>query len=355
MKKTTGVLAAGLIVAAIGCGKKNEKKAPEAEPKVTVPETKVPEAPPEPVKATPEQIAKRVQECFGFFTSRNNDGFKTCFTADATLEIVGGESGKGTEEILKIAGAFQAGFSDLNVGNQITLINGTKVATADLLTGTHDGELMGMAATNKKIGMINGHVFEMDDINVAAKSERIYMDMATMMGQLGMSPAPHRAAMDKGADAPLIVIATGSETETANVESFKKALEALSAGDIAGHLAMIDDNVVFHDQSMPKDISGKKELEAMMKIWMKGFSEMKITPTNIWAAGDYVVVESVWSAKNTGALPEMGIKKATGKEINAHGMDIGRVENGKLVEMWTFMNGMEMATQLGLVPPPETK
>ena len=46
------------------------------------------------------------------------------------------------------------------------------------------------------------------------------------------------------------------------------------------------------------------------------------------------------------------IVPATKKPINYHALDIMQVKDGKLVHGWTYANGFEFATQLGLAPKP---
>lgn len=355
MKTTTGVLAAALLAAAAGCGKKAENNAPVADPKIVAPENKPAEKPPEPTALTAGEVGKRVSDCFALFNDRNMDGFKGCLAADITHDIVGMSKVTGLDEALRQIGEFHTAFSDIRLSNQLTLVNGTNVVTVDLLTGTNDGELMGAPATNKKMGMLVAHSLEVDPIEGVAKTQRVYMDAGTLMGQLGMSPAPHRALLETGADSPTLITAADSDVEKANIEATQKAFAAMNGRDMASYVSMIDDKVVFHDQAMPSDVRGKAAMEKMLKMWMTAFPDAKIETTTIWAAGDYVVTEAVWTGKNTGKMPEMGIKKPTNRDINFRVLDVMRIADGKLAESWSFMNGAEMATQLGLMPPPASE
>jgi hypothetical protein len=48
----------------------------------------------------------------------------------------------------------------------------------------------------------------------------------------------------------------------------------------------------------------------------------------------------------------MGISKKTGKSFKINAIEIAHWEGGKVKEIWPFINGMQMAEQLGLLPPP---
>ena len=57
--------------------------------------------------------------------------------------------------------------------------------------GTHKGDLMGIAPTGRQVSIPVCAVYELRDGKIYA--EREYMDMLTMMQQLGVAPAPATA------------------------------------------------------------------------------------------------------------------------------------------------------------------
>jgi predicted ester cyclase len=68
----------------------------------------------------------------------------------------------------------------------------------------------------------------------------------------------------------------------------------------------------------------------------------------MWGAGDYVVTEGTFGGTNKGAMPAMGIKKATGKSVKVRFVEITRIEAGKIKEDWLVFDSLAFATQLGL-------
>lgn len=66
--------------------------------------------------------------------------------------------------------------------------DGNFVTTEFVATGTHKGDLMGIAPTNKKVSMPGCAVIELRDGKV--HRERGYMDMMHMMTQLGVAKMP---------------------------------------------------------------------------------------------------------------------------------------------------------------------
>jgi predicted ester cyclase len=77
------------------------------------------------------------------------------------------------------------------------------------------------------------------------------------------------------------------------------------------------------------------------------FLDPGVTVEDQIVAGDKVVER--WSTVGTHEGEFMGIP-ATGNKVTVTGIDISRLEDGKVVEHWTEMDVMGMMQQLGAVP-----
>jgi steroid delta-isomerase-like uncharacterized protein len=174
-----------------------------------------------------------------------------------------------------------------------------------------------------------------------------------MWGQLGLSPKeapPVRPAMEKGMDgAPVIIVAADDAKEKANLETIKKANEAFMSKKPADSMAFYADDAVESDQASGADTKGKKEIEKGMTMFTKAFPDLKIEVKGQWAAGDYVIVEGVFSGTNNGPMGKM---PKTGKPVTGQYAEIFKLKDGKITELWRFRNGLAMAMQLGLVKMP---
>jgi predicted ester cyclase len=350
-----------------GCGQQEPAAAPLAAPPpaaqtqpaaaAPVPGDTAKEAP-KPTELTPEQVAKLYQDCWSSLNAKDFGKFKECFSDTSTTETVdqGMPALVGKEEIVERGvKQFAAAFPDLVGEAQLTLVNGTRVVSAVLVRGTNKAPMMGpsgeIPATNKRIGYVFGHVAETQYGKVMR--EQHYTDMHTFLGQLGLAPGPVRKAQEQGAADKPLVIATGSEVEKANLEVFKKYSEALDKHDAPALSAVLADDFVYSDQAAPADLTGKKEAERGLKEMWKGFSDMKMTPASLWAAGDYVVATGQLSGTNDGPVPSMKLYKKTGKKVAVSYLAITRVDAGKVKKQWVFSNGLAFANQLGLMPPPK--
>lgn len=81
-----------------------------------------------------------------------------------------------------------------------------------------------------------GLVLDFDELSVIR--ERQYADSTTLLAQIGVIKAPVRPVMAGTASAPTIVVASGSDAERANVETFKANMAAFNAHDVKAITAM---------------------------------------------------------------------------------------------------------------------
>jgi predicted ester cyclase len=92
----------------------------------------------------------------------------------------------------ELAKVFFAAFPDLTQTIDDAFGDGEKVALRCTITATHQGELMGMAPTGKRITIASMAMFRIVDGKVAELHE--IFDQMSLMQQLGAIPAPGQPA-----------------------------------------------------------------------------------------------------------------------------------------------------------------
>ena len=374
MKLSNWCCAVALLIPLTACKKKDEaapapasKTAPEADKKPEgdkKPEAMKPPVPapaPAPAKvATGDDLAKRYAECYGFFNSKDWKQLETCYTPNATSDFVdsGMPVANGWQEILdKHTKMLTDAMPDTKGEMEITLINGHNGMSVALFTGTHTATLktpMGdVPPTQKKIGLNAAHVVHFaDDAGKTVDKQAFYEDFGVVMGQLGLSKAPVRPALDKPMGPNEIVVAKDDDTEKRNLDLANKVTDAFNKHDPKALEALFADDLVWSETGMAKDWN-KKDAIAEHTSLFKGFSDIKMTQASLWGAGDYVVFQGTFAGTNDGALPDMGLKKKTGKAVSLNFLQLYKFnKDGKLSRSWGFWNSAAFATQLGLVPPP---
>ena len=152
------------------------------------------------------------------------------------------------------------------------------------------------------------------------------------------------SALKAWAKSPEVVIAKNDDAEKANVAVFQATVDAFNKHDDKAFGATLDKKVQWIDVGSPKDFDLKGAIADTKSFW-KGFSDVKISPDQMWGAGDYVVTIGTIAGTNDGDLPMMKLKK-TGKSFTQPFMHVVKIEGGKITKSWIFYQTMGMASQL---------
>jgi steroid delta-isomerase-like uncharacterized protein len=122
---------------------------------------------------------------------------------------------------------------------------------------------------------------------------------------------------------------------------------------VAGRLDVADEIIsqdfVAHGPVPPDFASGPAGVKRWATSLRGGFpNDLWIKHHQIIAEGDLVVVR--WQSGGTHNGEMMGVP-ATGKATNVTGVDVFRIADGKIAELWQEWNVMEFMQQLGVLPP----
>jgi predicted ester cyclase len=308
---------------------------------------------PSPTPRTAQDRAQRYLDCWNAFNNKAWDQFQTCYGDSAVSENVDDmpPTTTGAAAIIARGPEEAKAFPDRRGEVRLVLVNGDNVASIALYTATNTGEMPGpdgkpIPATNKPIGLLIAHTGQFDSTATFVVKDAAYIEQGTIMGQLGLSPAPVRPVETPTGAAPRIVLAKNDATESANVAATRTMLELVNKHDAKAMAAALPDDYKFTEIAQPKDMD-KKATAANMEEFLRAFPDLKMTESSLWAAGDYVVLAGTFEGTNTGDIPSMKLKK-TGKKVTSRFLEIFRLENGQFKEDWLFYNGAAFAAQLGL-------
>ena len=102
---------------------------------------------------------------------------------------------------------------------------------------------------------------------------------------------------------------------------------------------------VRHDPSGLSEVSGIEEIKQVNVGLRAAFPDSHYTVEDMIAEGDKVVTR--WTVRGTHKGEMMGIK-ATGKTIETPGINISRIEGGKIAEEWIIWDTFGFMKQLGV-------
>ncbi|MEA5453536.1 ester cyclase [Sinomonas sp. JGH33] len=101
---------------------------------------------------------------------------------------------------------------------------------------------------------------------------------------------------------------------------------------------------------MPGQGEGRSGLRDRVSMLVTAL-DPSFTVEDVIAEGDRVVVR--WRNRGTHVEPFLGLP-ASGKPFDIAGIDIYRVEGGRLAEHWHVVDQLALLMQLGFIPAPET-
>lgn len=124
--------------------------------------------------------------------------------------------------------------------------------------------------------------------------------------------------------------------------------EVWSNGDFSHLDELVAPDFVDHSPILgtTPDRNGQRQAVAMIQ---KGMPDHRVTVELLLAEGDMVADRWVSTGTHTGDL--VGFPPS-GKTLKMSGMDIFRVENGKIKEVWHEEDNMGFMQQLGVIPAP---
>jgi steroid delta-isomerase-like uncharacterized protein len=355
----TGVVVVALLAAA--CGDKDQApppKTPETTAVATTPppppppsDTTPPPPPPAPKPSLAELQQKAGQTIIDGFNAHDSAKSSSVYADNAIVRIAGMPMDiTGKDNIKQGQQRLFDTWSNFKAATQYAFVNKDVVIAVWQMTGTHSGEFLGVKPTEKPVGWTGASVIWFND-DGQVKEEHVYYDVPTIMAQIGAMKGAKARAIPALAAQPTMITAKGDDTESKNVDTVKNWFSTgFDAKTPDVFLGTMSDDVEWDDAMNPMGSSkGKAPAKKYFEDTKKAFPDAKVQISNAWGAGDFVIVEDVFTGTNNGAF--MG-KPATKKQVNMHGLDVVQMKDGKAVKGWSFGNGGEMAMQLGWIKPP---
>jgi len=154
---------------------------------------------------------------------------------------------------------------------------------------------------------------------------------------------------DKEAMAELEEFKAQAAVEEQNIALIKRHYDAWNSGDVEAIKEIFSPDYVYHRPSA-QDASLEQLIE-WLKPQMVAFPDRIYSVEDILAKGDKVVSSYIFRGTHEGDME--GLPPATGKKFEVTGIEIWRVENGKIVESWDAHDDLSLYQQLGMELKPK--
>ena len=159
--------------------------------------------------------------------------------------------------------------------------------------------------------------------------------------------------------AVLVIFMAGCESqEKIKLEEHKAyAQREIDEAYNKGNLDVLDEHYatdfIYHIPPQP-DIEGLEAYKKFVAGNRSGYPDIQITIEEIFAEGEIVAMRWTYRGTHTGDSPTLGIPP-TGKKVTFTGCTVTHWMDGKIVEVWNYVDYLGLIQQLGfkIVPPQE--
>ena len=108
------------------------------------------------------------------------------------------------------------------------------------------------------------------------------------------------------------------------------------------------EDIVLHSPAQREPMRGRATLKGFIGKLHTAFPDMRVTLEDLVAAGDRVVTRCTTRGTQDG---DYFGTPPTGNPVTMSEVQIYRVVDGRIVELWLFFNVLDVLVQLGVIPP----
>jgi steroid delta-isomerase-like uncharacterized protein len=133
-----------------------------------------------------------------------------------------------------------------------------------------------------------------------------------------------------------------------NIAAQERFAEGVNSGNFDIFDEVVAPDVVDHDPA-PEQGPGPEGFKEMFRTMRSAFPDLQVTPEHITATDEDVALAYTITGTHEGEF--LGLAP-TGSKVTARGVQIGRFEDGCLVERWGSSDQLAILQQLGAEPQP---
>jgi len=131
-----------------------------------------------------------------------------------------------------------------------------------------------------------------------------------------------------------------------NVAAQEQLAQNINAGNIDEAVKAFAQDAVDHDPA-PDQGPGREGFHRFFTALSTAFPDAHIEPAHMVADDDHVCIAYTLTGTHDGEFHGIA---PTGKKIEVRGVQIGRFENGEIVERWGSTDELGLLGQLGVEP-----
>jgi predicted ester cyclase len=206
---------------------------------------------------------------------------------------------------------------------------------------THEGGRSAMLLVNRETGealSIGFYENEAAAKSFAPKAEKLF---DTFQKYVAGKEKPTRELYE--------IVASTQQEAKATVE---RLIKAINAHDLeAAAREATSDSVLVAPGDMT--VRGPQAIKEYNKNWISAFPDAKLDVKTIFASGNLVAIDAIFSGTHNGPLKTpMGDVPATGRKVKGEFVEIYEVDRGLIKHAHLMFDQVQLMTQLGMAPTP---
>jgi predicted ester cyclase len=140
-------------------------------------------------------------------------------------------------------------------------------------------------------------------------------------------------------------------TTEINKQLIQRRADLMNRHDLEAALALFHPNYQDHNAHPPGFPAGVEGDKLFFTMLFNAFPDLEVSTEELIAEGDRVVERLMLRGTHKGMF--MGASP-TGKHVTWGFINIYRIVDGKVVEVWSEGDHLGLMQQIGLIPPPQT-
>ena len=133
--------------------------------------------------------------------------------------------------------------------------------------------------------------------------------------------------------------------------TIRKGIELWNAHDRDGYVALLDDGVVFLDQSTGEQLTGREEVgKGFYDVLTEAYPDREVKDPVVFGEGELVCLQARFVGTHTGIWHSpAGDMPPTGKPVDAPYVQVLEVRDGKVMRAWHYYDRLLALEQEGVV------
>ena len=278
------------------------------------------------------------------------DRLTEVFAPDFAVQTQPPDEDPGVDGLIASLEEVRVGLPDVAITVDDLVAEGNAVVARTTIRGTHLGDVFGVPPTGKAIqttaidlwhvegGRLTDHWHLEDALGVMRQVGAIPGgDAATSAAAAGPSPS--------AAPGPVVADAVTLAANKALVRRFDA--EVVERGELAVADEILAPDFVWHYELPPGTPSGPEGVKVFAEAVRAAFSDVRYAVEGVVADGDRVAVHSLVSGTHRGEY--FGVP-ASGRSVTIRILDIYRIADGRIAELWTVSDDLGFLMQVDALP-----